>query len=183
MKRLIMIVFVSGLAGGASANDAFKTLAVQASAATAPLSIPAPLRAALTAREADKQAYDTLSRLFESGEYVQLYELVRQDYPNGYAVDLITSDEHGELKRVGGLIKITGYYNLARPATKFAASCMLMGLSYKGSDYNDSIAVMKLRPVYSGNTVNVEIKRNGKQMILKAANLPEGTGYGLVLAE
>ena len=218
MKKMMMMVVVLGLTGGAYAAEmcagalvcisgpmgqtlpsgsyspAFADLSVhasglktrdvaQAQAAAADLIVPSPSRAALTAGEADKQAYDTLSQLFERGQYVQLYELVRQDYPNGYAMDLITSDKQGELKRGGGHINITGYYDFAQPEAKFAASCTLMGLNYKGSDYNDSIAVMKLRPVYSGNTINVEIKRNGKQIILKAENLPGGTGYGLVSAE
>ncbi len=183
MKKLILTAAILGLTGGAYAGEAFRTLAAQAPAATAALSVPAPEQAAVSAAEPAGQAYEALAGLFESGQDVQLYELVQQDYPNGYAVDLITADSSGGFKRGGGLINITGYYDLARPATKFAATCTLLGRGYKGSDYDDSIALMKLKPVNSGGAINVEIKRNGSRLILKAANLPEGTGYGLVITE
>ena len=58
-----------------------------------------------------------------------------------------------------------------------------MGLNYKGSGYSDSLAVMKLTRPNSYGAITVEVKRNGKQLILKAAGLPEGIGYGLILAE
>ena len=183
MKIFVLMAALSGLGGGAYAGEALKTLAAQAPEAALSLSVPAPEKAAAGAAEADKRDYAALSGLFEAGQYIQLYELAQPEYPDGYSVDLITSDGSGVLKRGGGLVRITGYYDLARPATKFAAACTLAGRKYKGSDYDDSIASMKLRQVNSDKTITVEVKKNGDQLILKAAGLPEGTGYALVRLE
>ena len=183
MKIIIMTAVMLGMTGGVYANEALKALAAQAPAEAVSVSAAAPSHAAVTAEEADKQAYDTMAGLFKSGQDVQLSELVSPDYPNGYAVQLITADEHGALKRGGGSITITSHYDLAGPTVYFSAACTLMGLGYKGSDYNDTTTALTLRQVISGNGINIEIKRNGDRIIFKAANLPEGTGYGLLVTE
>ena len=182
MKKLMMAAVMLGLTGGASAEDALKTLAAQATAETASASVSAPARAALTEGEVNKQAYDTMAGLFESGQDISLDSMADSHY---YPVDLITIAQTGEVNRdASGNIQVEkveiGYHGLVQAVPAYNVSCRLMyRLYFKGSIGPTALMTLS-RPTA---TVTVEIKQNGKYKILKVTGMPEGTGYGLVLRE
>ena len=182
MKKLMMVAVMLGLTCGAYANDALETLAAQAPAATASPSVPAPVKAALSAAEVNKQAYDILAGLFESGHYISLASLADS---SSHPVDLITVAKTGEVDRdASGNIQVDtmeiGYHGLVQPTPIYNVLCRLMGRAYyKGNTGPTSLMTLS-RP--SGN-VTVEIKQNGKYEILKVTGLAEGIGYGLVSNE
>ncbi len=179
MKKLMILVLVSGITGGAYAAEALKTLAAQAPAAAAGPAAGAPARVTLTAGENGKRTYAALAGLFESGQAVPLSELVSPDYPDGYDLELLTADINARLDRGAGHIKITGHYDFVGPVVYFSAELALAGKGYQGTGYSDGTAVMALKPA-AGAAVSAEIRQNGGRLILKAAGLPGGTGYALL---
>ncbi|MCX5784151.1 MAG: hypothetical protein NTX59_00525 [Elusimicrobia bacterium] len=182
MKKIMMMAVMLGLTGGAYANDALETLAAQAPAANASPIVPAPAKAVLSAAEVNKQAYDILAGLFESGHYISLDSLA--DTPS-HAVDLITVAKTGEVNRdSSGDIQVDkveiGYHGLVQPTPIYNVLCTLMGRSYYKGDTGSTSLMTLSRP---SATVTVEIKQNGKYEILKVTGLEDGIGYGLVSNE
>ncbi len=180
MKKLIIMVLMAGLTGGAYAGEALKALAAQAPAAYAGPAVGAPARAALTPGQKDMMTYAGLAGLYNNGQPVQLSELVSPDYPGGYNIELLTADKYAKFTRGGAHIKITGHYDFVGPVVYFSADFALAGAEYKGSGYSDDTPLIMLKPVNSSGAMNIEIKKNGAQLILKATGLPEGTGYGIL---
>ncbi|MCX5784186.1 MAG: hypothetical protein NTX59_00700 [Elusimicrobia bacterium] len=182
MKKLMMAAVMLGLTGGASAEDALKTLAAQATAETASASVSAPAKAALTEGEVNKQAYDTMAGLFASGHDISLDSLADSHY---YPVDLITVSKTGEVKRDdSGNIQVEkvelGYHGLVQAAPVYNVSCRWMFRIYYKDSTGPTALLTLSRPTAN---VTIEIKQNGKYKILKVTGMPDGTGYGLVLRE
>ncbi|MFA6434211.1 MAG: hypothetical protein WCW52_05900 [Elusimicrobiales bacterium] len=197
MRKVIFTAVMLCLAGGAYAGEAMDSLTeavVGTGTGKTEIAVPAPVGPALTDAQVKEQAYAKLAGLFEKGKTVSILENIGAAC-RSFGVDLITAVEKGGLEREGAALdfceKDNSYHDLVPSAPVYD---VYFKIGYDNSKSYWDYDVSGGKSITLANLIQqatVEVKRNGKYLILKTvisptlsdSQDPVRTGYGLISQE